>query len=286
MTDTAPATAPAEADAPAAAAPEVEAEGTPPPAEAAPPPGPSREEIQREKLEELRARRREREARAKVAEERAAELDKREAAVKGWASDPRSLLTATGADPQEVLRTLVAEAERDGTPEGMVAKLRSHLEAELQKRDALIAELKAEREREQQARAQAEQQARAQEVERRFLDVALGGDAYAPVRAFYTQQELVQLGHFYAEALTQSGALRGVADPLARVAEEILKDHQTRIGRLQSTGAVAHPANVPAGKPVNGGRPNTLSNRGTEGAAKPKFASFEEKVEFAKKRFG
>ena len=284
MTDTAPATAPAETSTPAVeeapAAVEAEAaEATPPP-----PPAPSREEIQREKLEELRARRREREARAKAAEERAAELDKREAAVKGWASDPRALLTATGADPQEVLRTLVAEAERDGTPEGQIAKLRSHLEAELQKRDALIAELKAEREREAAARAQAEQQAKSQEVERRFLDVALGGDAYAPVRAFYTQSELVQLGHYYAEALTASGALRGVADPLARVAEEILKDHQSRIGRLQSVSAT--PASAAAGKPVNGGRPNTLSNRGTEGAAKPKFASFEEKVEFAKKRFG
>lgn len=283
-TEATPAPTPAEtpvADAPAPDVPAAEAEVAPPPAA---PPEPTRAEIQREKLEALRAARREREARAKAAEERAAELDKREAAVRGWAQDPRALLTATGADPQEVLRTLVAEAERDGTPEGMVAKARASFEAELAKRDARIAALEAERQREREEREASEARTKAERVEAQFLDVAMGGDKFAPLRAFYSREELVRLGHYYAEVLTESGALKGAADPLALVAEQILTDYQSRIGRLQSVSA-APPAAAPAGRAVNGGRPNTLSNRGTEAAAKPRFASFEERIDFVKKRF-
>lgn len=273
-------------------APSGEAAGVPPPAVPAVEPAPSAAALMAEKLEALRLRNAERKARNAKYDERAKDLSEREAKVASWKTDARALITATGAPAKDVLDALVQQAHLDGTPEGEIAKMRAEMKAELEGTRAELAALKAEREAEREAARQAAAARTQAEAERAFITGTLVAEKYAPLRALrpdgqaiYSEAELVRLANHYADQLAASGKL-DKANPLASVADAMLSEHLAWASRFGPVTTAATPAPEAAGKTVNGGRkpPNTLSNSGSEAAAKRPL-SFEERVERAKEKF-
>ena len=230
--------------------------------------------IQEAKLEALRLRNAERKARVADANERAKALDAREAAVRGWDSNPLEGLRALGVEPKVALEALVREAERDGTPAGEIAAMRREMAAELAKRDAELSAL-----REAEAARKAEAEARQAEARQAEASASfLAQPALEALRGRWSDAELVQLGNHYADQLSAGG--RHVT--MQQIAEAVGAECQKWASRFAPAPEV--PPTAPAApRTTNGGRPSTLTTKGLESAPK-RALTFHEAVALAKRR--
>lgn len=230
--------------------------------------------IQEAKLEALRLRNAERKARVADANERAKALDAREAAVRGWDSNPLEGLRALGVEPKVALEALVREAERDGTPAGEIAAMRREMAAELAKRDAELSAL-----REAEAARKAEAEARQAEARQAEASASfLAQPALEALRGRWSDAELVQLGNHYADQLSAGG--RHVT--MQQIAEAVGAECQKWASRF-APAPEAPPTAPAAPRTTNGGRPSTLTTKGLESAPK-RALTFHEAVALAKRR--